>query len=131
MGRVLDLRQGLEALMCHHMVLGTTEFHLELLVIDLLVGILDQEHALERFLLCLDKIQVLIESLELGVVLDLRVAVEINMLIIITRPQIENLTIYIHLQVRLETILLRNQVTDKAQDMALEDQIKDIHLLLR
>jgi hypothetical protein len=79
MGRLLDLLQGLGALMCHRMELGTTEFLLELPVIDQREGTLDLEPVLVQFLLCLAQILPQIESLELVVVSVLKEAVEISM----------------------------------------------------
>jgi len=79
MGRLLDLLQGLGALMCHRMELGTTEFLLELPVIDQREGTLDLEPDLVQFLLCLAQILPQIESLELVVVSVLKEAVEISM----------------------------------------------------
>ena len=78
-GRLLDLLQGLGALMCHRMELGTTEFLLELPVIDQREGTLDLEPDLVQFLLCLAQILPQIESLELVVVLVLKGAVVISM----------------------------------------------------
>jgi len=79
MGRLLDLLQGQGALMCHRMELGTTEFLLELPVIDQREGTLDLEPDLVQFLLCLAQTLPQIESLELVVVSVLKEAVEISM----------------------------------------------------